>query len=276
MKVFFIGAGPGAPDLITLRGARLLSESPVVLYAGSLVSRDILQHCRADARILDSSALDLEQQKTEYARARDLNQDVARLHSGDPAIYGAVAEQMRALEEMEIAYEVVPGVSSFTAAAAVLGASLTKPEISQSIIITRTEGRASRVPEGETLASLASHRATMAIFLSGATLASTVRELLREYSPQTPAALVCKASWPAEKYHTSTLGRLVSEIQPSEWTLSTMLLVGEALQNLPGPLSRLYSPDYSHRFRKAARTSGVPSAPDTQDAIPSSTASPQV
>jgi precorrin-4/cobalt-precorrin-4 C11-methyltransferase len=267
MRVFFIGAGPGAPDLITLRGARILSESPVVLYAGSLVSVEILQHCHPDARILDSASLNLDEQIAEYRRARDLNQNVARLHSGDPAIYGAIAEQMRALDQLEIPYEVVPGVSSFTASAAVLNASLTRPEISQSILITRTEGRASAVPEGESIASLAAHRATMAVFLSGATLAKTVGELLTSYPAETPVALVCKATWPEEKHHVSSLGALLSEIQPSEWTLSTMLLVGFALGKEPGLNSRLYSAEYSHRYRKAARPA-VPVAAQAQETSP--------
>lgn len=262
MKVFFIGAGPGAPDLITLRGAKILSEAPVVLYAGSLVSTEMLRHCRADARILDSAALHLDQQVAEYIRARDLNLDVARLHSGDPAIYGAVAEQMRELDRLGIAYEVVPGVSSFTAAAAVLNASLTRPEVSQSILITRTEGRASAVPEGESLAALAAHRATMAIFLSGASLGKTVEHLLTAYPPETPAALVCKASWPQEKVHVSRLSTILDEIRPAEWTLSTLLLVGEALRKDPGLASKLYSAEYSHRFRKATRVNSLQSAPE--------------
>jgi precorrin-4/cobalt-precorrin-4 C11-methyltransferase len=273
MKVFFIGAGPGAPDLITLRGARILSEAPVVMYAGSLVSTGMLSHCRPDARILDSASLNLEQQVAEYQRARDLNQNVARLHSGDPAIYGAIAEQMRALDQLEIPYEAVPGVSSFTASAAVLKASLTRPEISQSIVITRTEGRASAVPEGESLASLAAHQATMAIFLSGATLTKTVSELLKFYPRETPAALVCKATWPEEKHHSSTLGALLSEIHPAEWTLSTMLLVGYALGSEPGLASRLYAPDYSHRYRKAVRTSPAASPAEDQPDPPQASTS---
>jgi precorrin-4/cobalt-precorrin-4 C11-methyltransferase len=213
----------------------------------------MLIHCRADARILDSASLNLDQQVAEYIRARDLGLDVARLHSGDPAIYGAVAEQMRELDRLGILYEVVPGVSSFTAAAAVLNASLTRPEVSQSILITRTEGRASSVPEGESLAALAEHRATMAIFLSGASLPKTVEQLLTAYPPETPAALVCKASWPQEKLHVSRLGTILDEIRPSEWMLSTLLLVGEALGKDPGLPSKLYSAEYSHRFRKASR-----------------------
>jgi precorrin-4/cobalt-precorrin-4 C11-methyltransferase len=205
--------------------------------------------------------MNLDQQIAEYRRARDLGQNVARLHSGDPAIYGAIAEQMRALDELHIAYEVVPGVSSFTASAAALNASLTRPEISQSILITRTEGRASRVPDGESLAALAAHRATMAIFLSGATLEKTVQELLQSYPPETPVAMVCKATWPEEKHHRTTLGNLLAEIRPADWTLSTMLLVGEVLRDEPGTPSRLYSAEYSHRYRKATRKTDSHAAP---------------
>lgn len=253
MKVTFIGAGPGAADLITLRGARALSEAKLVLYAGSLVSKDMLAHCRSDAEIHDTASMNLEQQIEQYRRAQIHGWDVARLHSGDPAIYGAISEQMRALDELNVPYEVIPGVSSFTASAAVLKASLTRPEVSQTIIITRSEGRASAVPEGESLASLAQHRASMAIFLSGAGLPKAVRELLTQLPPETPAAVVCKASWPQEKHHSATLGTLLNEIAPEDWKLSTMLLVGDALTNNSGVPSRLYSAEYSHRFRKAVR-----------------------
>ncbi len=253
MKVTFIGAGPGAADLITLRGARALAEANIVLYAGSLVSRDMLVHCQPDAEIHDTASMNLEEQVAQYERASSLGWNVARLHSGDPAIYGAISEQMRALETLGIPYEVVPGVSSFTAAAAVLKTSLTRPEVSQTIIITRAEGRASAVPEGESLASLAAHGATMAIFLSGAGLTKAIDELLCELPATTPAAVVCKASWPQEKHHTATLGTLLDGLTADEWRLSTMLLVGQALASEPGAVSRLYSPEYSHRFRKAAR-----------------------
>ena len=251
MKVTFIGAGPGAADLITLRGATALSQASLVLYAGSLVSRDMLIHCRPDAEIHDTASLNLEEQIEHYRRAKQHGWNVARLHSGDPSIYGAISEQMRALDDLEIPYDVVPGVSSFTAAAAVLKASLTRPEVSQTIIITRSEGRASSVPEGEALASLAAHGASMAIFLSGAGLVKALDELLTTLSPETPAALVCKASWPQEKQHIATLGTLLDGIRPDEWRLSTMLLVGHALVNGEGVPSCLYSPEYSHRFRKA-------------------------
>jgi precorrin-4/cobalt-precorrin-4 C11-methyltransferase len=159
---------------------------------------------------------------------------------------------MRALDRLDIAYEVVPGVSSFTASAAVLKASLTRPEVSQSIIITRSEGRATGVPEGESLAGFAAHGATMAVFLSGASLERVVAELLQGYSEDTPAALVCKASWPQEKHVRATLGTLLNGLSQEDWRLSTMLLVGHALSTEPGLPSQLYNPAYAHKFRKAA------------------------
>ena len=252
MKVFFIGAGPGAADLVTLRGARILAEAPLVLYAGSLVSREMLIHCGPEAECLDTAKMNLDEQVAQYERARALDWNVARIHSGDPAIYGAVHEQMRALDRLGIDYEVVPGVSSFTASAAVLKASLTRPEVSQSIIITRSEGRATAVPEGESLAGFAAHGATMAVFLSGASLERVVGELLQGYAADTPAALVCKASWPQEKHVRATLGTLLDDLTQEDWRLSTMLLVGHALSAEPGLPSQLYNPAYAHKFRKAA------------------------
>ncbi len=249
MKVYFIGAGPGAADLITLRGAAILSRVNMVLYAGSLVSKDMLVHCRADAEIIDTAQLDLEQQEACYRRALEQDIDVARLHSGDPAIYGATAEQMRRLDALAIDYEIVPGVSSFTAAAAAIKAELTKPEVSQTIILTRVSGRASAVPESESIALLAEHRATMCIFLSGPHLKKIVADLRLHYPDDTPVALVYRATWPEEKSHQSTLGELLAEIKSSEWNLTTMLLVGEALSTHLPSESRLYAKDYTHIFR---------------------------
>ncbi|MBV8068294.1 MAG: precorrin-4 C(11)-methyltransferase [Acidobacteriaceae bacterium] len=253
MKVYFIGAGPGAPDLITLRGAQILARAPMVLYAGSLVSCEMLAHCRSDAEIIDTAKLDLDEQEACYLRAREKGWDVARLHSGDPAIYGATAEQMRRLDRQGIAYEVVPGVSSFTSAAAALKAELTKPEVSQTIILTRTSGRASSIPEKESLQLLATHRATLCIFLSGANLQQIVADLMVSYPPTTPVALVQKATWPQEKLHRSTLGCLLDQINTQDWHLSTMLLVGDVLDDKVAGESRLYAANYSHRFRKAVR-----------------------
>lgn len=251
MKVYFIGAGPGAADLITLRGARILGAAKTVMFAGSLVSREMLAHCRADAEITDTSALDLDEQEGYYRRARDHGWDVARLHSGDPAIYGATAEQMRRLDALGIAYEIVPGVSSFLASAAVLNAELTKPEVSQTIILTRTSGRASPVPEREALARLAQHRATLCIFLSGPHLPEIVADLREHYPPETPIALVQKATWPQEKTWRGALANVLDEVNAREWMLSTMMLVGEVLDDAPAAESRLYSTQYSHRFRRA-------------------------
>ena len=253
MKVYFIGAGPGTADLITVRGAKILGRVPVVLYAGSLVSKEMLVHCRADARIIDTAKLSLNDQETHYAYARDHDLDVARLHSGDPSIYGAIAEQMRRLDRLGIEYEVVPGVSSFVAAAALLNAELTKPETAQTIILTRTAGRASPMPDNESLRALAAHTATMCVFLSGGQLAHVVAELLVHYQPDTPAVLVHKATWPQEKIWSGSLGKIMDEIVPRDWELSTMLIVGEVLKREAGAESRLYAAEYSHRFRKAIK-----------------------
>ncbi len=249
MKVFFIGAGPGAADLITLRGVAILNKVKMVLYAGSLIPKEMLVHCHADAEIIDTAQLDLDQQQACYSRAKADNCDVARLHSGDPAIYGATAEQMRRLETLNIDYEIVPGVSSFTAAAATINADLTKPEISQSIIITRVSGRASAVPKSESIALLAEHRATMCIFLSGPHLKKIVADLRQHYPDDTPVALVYRATWSDQRCYRGTLGNLLDETKSSDWNLTTMLLVGEVLSDRLSTESSLYSKEYSHIFR---------------------------
>ncbi len=249
MKVYFIGAGPGASDLITLRGANILRRVRMVLYAGSLVPTDMLQHCRPDAALIDTAKLDLEQQEACYRRAQEADCDVARLHSGDPAIYGATAEQMRRLDALGIAYEIVPGVSSFTSAAASIKAELTKPEVSQTVILTRVSGRASAVPELESIARLAEHQATMCIFLSGPHLKKIVADLRLHYPDDTPAALVYKATWPEERCYQGTLGTLLTETDKADWNLTTMLLVGKALGRGEQTESSLYSKDFTHIFR---------------------------
>lgn len=251
MKVYFIGAGPGAADLITMRGADILSRAQLVMYAGSLVSEAILSHCRANPLIVNTAKLNLDEQVGYYLQAKDKDWDVARLHSGDPSIYGATAEQMRRLRELQIAYEIVPGVPSFVSVAAVLDAELTRPNVSQTIILTRTSGRASPVPAKENLPSLAAHQATLCIFLSGANLTEVVEELLLHYPRPTPVALVQRASWPEERVYRGQLGGLLDEIEPSSWVLTTMLLVGQALDENIVSESRLYAADYSHRFRRA-------------------------
>jgi precorrin-4/cobalt-precorrin-4 C11-methyltransferase len=249
MKVYFIGAGPGAADLITLRGANILGRVDMVLYAGSLVSTDMLQHCKPGAELIDTAKLDLDQQETCYRRALEAGHDVARLHSGDPAIYGATAEQMRRLEALGIDYEIVPGVSSFTSAAAEIKAELTKPEVSQTVILTRVSGRASAVPELESIDKLAGHHATMCIFLSGPHLKKIVADLKKHYPDDTPVALVYRATWPEQRSYQGTLGTMLNEIKSSDWNLTTMLLVGEALGRGEQTESSLYSREFSHIFR---------------------------
>jgi precorrin-4/cobalt-precorrin-4 C11-methyltransferase len=253
MKVFFIGAGPGAYDLITVRGAEILKRAPIVLYAGSLVPQEVLRYCGADAEIIDTATLDLEQQEACYRRAQSLDRDVARVHSGDPAIYGATAEQMRRLDKLGVAYEVVPGVSSFTAAAASLCSELTKPGVSQTVILTRVSGRASPVPEKEALAHLGKSGATLCIFLSGPHLKRIVTDLRLHYPADTPVALVRRASWPDERSHRGTLGSLLKEVKAKDWRLTTLLLVGRVLSKAVAAESRLYAQDYPHIFRKAPK-----------------------
>ncbi|MGK0290118.1 MAG: precorrin-4/cobalt-precorrin-4 C11-methyltransferase [bacterium] len=253
MIVHFIGAGPGAPDLLTLRGAKLINESKMVMYAGSLVSEEILEHCQEGAEIINTAKLNLEEQEACYVKAKENDWDVARIHSGDPSVYGATAEQMQRLRNLEIPYKVVPGVSSFSAAAACLDAELTKPEVSQTIILTRTSGRASSVPEKEALDKLASHQASLCIFLSAPHLPQVVEDLKKHYAGDTPIALVHKATWPEEKIHRSTLDNIIGEVDLKDWRLSTLIMVGDVLRDDVPLESQLYSAKYSHRFRKAEK-----------------------
>jgi precorrin-4/cobalt-precorrin-4 C11-methyltransferase len=253
MKVFFIGAGPGAHDLITVRGSEILKRAPIVMYAGSLVPPEVLRYCAADAEIIDTAELDLEQQEACYRRAQSLDKDVARVHSGDPAIYGATAEQMRRLDKLGVLYEVVPGVSSFSAAAASLCSELTKPGVSQTVILTRVSGRASPVPEKEALVELGKSGATLCIFLSGPHLKRIVTDLRLHYPADTPVALVHRACWPDERSHRSTLGNLLKEVKAKDWRLTTLLLVGRVLSKEVAAESRLYAKDYPHIFRKVPR-----------------------
>ncbi|MBI3897191.1 MAG: precorrin-4 C(11)-methyltransferase [Gammaproteobacteria bacterium] len=253
MKVYFIGAGPGAHDLITVRGAELLKRARMVLYAGSLVPPQVLCYCRKNAEIIDTAALNLDEQEACYRRALEKKWDVARVHSGDPSIYGATAEQMRRLDKLGVSYEVVPGVSSFTAAAAVLSSELTKPNVSQTIILTRVSGRASPVPEKESLGKLAKSGATLCIFLSGPHLKKIVDELRKHYPDKTPVALVYRATWPDQRSLRSTLGKVVSETKVSKWKLTSMMIVGDVLATEAATESSLYAANFKHKFRKPAK-----------------------
>ncbi len=250
MKVYIIGAGPGDPKLLTLRAAELISSCPVVLYTGSLVPRAAIAGARPGAKVLDSSGMTLDEIIGVIVAARDAGQDVARVHTGDPLLFGSTAEQMRRLDGLGIAYEVVPGVSSFTAAAAVLGRELTLPELSQTVILTRAEGR-TPMPEREKLQALARHHATLALFLSVTLLREVTRALIPEYGPDCPVAVVYKATCPDQKIVTGTLGDIHARVRKAGIRSQAMILVGRALAAEDFADSRLYAPDFSHRLRKA-------------------------
>ncbi|PTL85637.1 precorrin-4 C(11)-methyltransferase [Vitiosangium sp. GDMCC 1.1324] len=249
MKVYIIGAGPGDPKLITVRGAELVEQCPVVLYTGSLVPQAVIARARPGARVLDSSSMTLEQIIDVFKEAQAADHDVARVHTGDPSIFGSTAEQIRRLEELGIAYEIIPGVSSFTAAAAVLGKELTLPELSQTVIVTRAEGR-TLMPEGEKLEDLARHRATLALFLSAGLIRDVVERLLPSYGPDCPVAVVQKATWPDQKVVRGTLADIGDKVRAERINATAMILVGEVLESKDFANSRLYDPSFTHRFRR--------------------------
>lgn len=249
MKVHFVGAGPGAPDLLTLRGRDIIARCPVCLYAGSLVPREILRHCPDDARIVDTAPLSLDQIMQEILHARDAGADVVRLHSGDLSVWSAMGEQLRRLDELGIEYTVTPGVPSFAAAAAALKRELTLPEVAQSLVLTRTSGRASAMPESEKLATFAQTRATLAIHLSIHVLDQVVAELLPHYGADCPVAIVFRASWPDERIVEGTLGDIVERMRAETIERTALILVGRALGAREFRESALYDVDYLRRFR---------------------------
>ena len=251
MRVYIIGAGPGDPKLLTLRGAELIARCPVVLYTGSLVPPEVIAHARADAKVLDSSGMTLDQIVEIISAARDVDHDVARVHTGDPLIFGSTAEQMRRFEALGIAYEIVPGVSSFSAAAAAVGRELTLPELSQTIILTRAEGRTA-MPEGEKLADLARHRATLVFFLSITLLGRVARELAPIYGEDCPAFVIHRASWPDQVIVRGTLADIFAKVREAKITSQSIILVGRVLTATDFADSRLYDPTFSHGYRKAS------------------------
>ncbi|MTH62949.1 precorrin-4 C(11)-methyltransferase [Paracoccus shanxieyensis] len=247
MTVHFIGAGPGAADLITLRGRDLIAACPVCLYAGSLVPQALLNHCPPGARIVNTAGMDLDAIIGEIALAHAAGQDVARLHSGDLSVWSAMGEQLRRLRALAIPYDVTPGVPSFAAAAAALGAELTLPGVAQSVVLTRTSGRASAMPDGETLAAFGATGATLAIHLSVHVLDRVRAELAPHYGADCPVAVVFRASWPDQRIIRATLATLDPAIGQGERT--ALILVGRALEAQDFDDSRLYAADYDRRFR---------------------------
>lgn len=252
MTVHFIGAGPGAPDLITLRGRDLIAAAPVCLYAGSLVHPALLGHCPPGARIIDTAPLSLAEIIAECRRAEDRGEDIARLQSGDLSIWSAMGEQLRALDAVGIPWTITPGVPAFAAAAAALGRELTLPEVAQSVVLTRTSGRASAMPPRETLAAFGATGATLAVHLSIHVLDRVVAELLPHYGPAAPVAVVYRASWPDETILRGTLATIAAQVAATAIERTALILVGEALGRDDFRPSALYDAAYQRRFRGRA------------------------
>jgi precorrin-4/cobalt-precorrin-4 C11-methyltransferase len=253
--IWFVGAGPGDPELITVKGRRLLEEADVVVYAGSLVPKAVLGWTRDGCELHDSASLALGEQIEVMTAAHEAGKRVVRLHTGDPSLYGAIGEQIRALDALGIAYAVVPGVSSFVAAAAALPAELTAPGVSQTVIITRQPGR-TPVPAGQEIAGLAAHGATMAIFLSAGDLARTVSALCEHYPEETAAAIVQRATWPEQVVVRGTLATIAEQAREAGIDRTAMILVGDALLNR-GDASLLYDPEFTHGYRQADPAGGA-------------------
>jgi precorrin-4/cobalt-precorrin-4 C11-methyltransferase len=259
MTVHFIGAGPGAPDLLTLRGRDLIASCPVCLYAGSLVPKEILAHCPPGARIVNTAPLSLDKIIDEITAAHAEGKDVARLHSGDLSVWSAMGEQLRRLRERGIPCTVTPGVPSFAAAAAALEAELTLPGLAQSVVLTRTSGRASAMPEGEMLAAFAATGAVLAIHLSVHVLGKVISELTPHYGADCPVAVVWRASWPDERIVRATLGTLEASLG-AELERTAIILVGRTIAAKDFAESRLYATDYDRRYRPVGTSPRFPEA----------------
>lgn len=253
MTVFFIGAGPGAPDLITVRGQRLIERCRVCLYAGSLVPAEIVAGAPVGAFVRDTAPLDLDQIVGLMAEADARGEDVARVHSGDPSIYGAIAEQMRRLDGLGIGYEIVPGVPAFAGAAARLCTELTLPDISQTIILTRTSGKASPMPTRESLEILGQSGATLAVHLSIRNLAQVEAALVPHYGADCPVAIAYRATWPDERLILTTLGAMRVEVRAAKITRTALVLVGRVFGEARFRDSSLYAPHYAHLLRNAGK-----------------------
>jgi precorrin-4/cobalt-precorrin-4 C11-methyltransferase len=249
VTVHFIGAGPGAADLITVRGRDLLGRCPVCIYAGSILHQELLAYCPAGARIIDSAPMSLGEIEQEYVDAHGAGMDVARLHSGDLSLFSAVAEQVRVLERRGIPYTLTPGVPAFAAAAAALGRELTVPEVAQSVVLTRMQGRASRMPQREQLAAFAATGATLAIHLAIQRIEDIVNELTPIHGADCPVAVVARASWPDQHIVRGTLATITAQVGTGEMERTALIFVGRALAAEDFRNSALYDPDYRRRFR---------------------------
>lgn len=250
--VSFVGAGPGAEDLITLRGYRLLQDADVVIYAGSLVNKELLKSCKAGCSIYNSATMTLEEVIDVISNAEQSGKKTVRLHTGDPCLYGAIREQMDLLDNLGISYEVVPGVSSFCGAAASLNLEYTLPDVSQSVIITRMEGR-TPVPSSESIESFAKHNSTMVIFLSAGMLEQLQARLLAGgYSENTPAAIVYKATWSDEKKLLCTVGTLAKTAASNDISKTALIIVGNVLAHYDYSRSKLYDPSFTTGWRKGS------------------------
>jgi precorrin-4/cobalt-precorrin-4 C11-methyltransferase len=254
MTVHFIGAGPGAPDLITLRGREILSRCPVCLYAGSLIHPDLLQFCPNGARIVDTAPMSLETIVSEFEAAHAAGKDVARLHSGDLSIYSAIGEQLRELDKRKLPYTLTPGVPAFAAASATLRRELTLPEVAQSVVLTRTAGRASAMPPRETLAAFGATHATLVLHLSIQALDRVVAELTPSYGADCPIAVVVRATWPDERVIRATLGTILQEVATEPPERGALILVGEALSAEDFRASALYDSNYRRRYRAGGQS----------------------
>ena len=250
MKVYFIGAGPGDPELLTLKAARLIGACPVCLYAGSLVPEAVVAIAPADARVMDTAPMTLEETHAEILAARDRGEDVARVHSGDPSLYGAIAEQIRRLKSDGIDYEIIPGVPAYTAAAAALGQELTIPEVAQSIVLTRMSMKSTAMPPGETLENFAATGTTLAIHLGIRALRDIERRLAPAYGADCPVAVIYRVGWPDEVILRGTLSDIHAKVRAAKITRTALILVGPALSGSHGfPDSALYDATKPHVLR---------------------------
>ncbi len=247
--VYFIGAGPGDPDLITVKGRALIERCPVCLFAGSLVPRAVVACAPAGALVRNTASLHLDQIITLMDEATVRGEDVARVHSGDPSLYGAIAEQMRRLDERGIAYEIVPGVSSFSAAAAALKMELTPAGRNQTVILSRAPGRTG-LPGHEDLGELASHRTGLCLFLSAAQMPAVVEALTPHYGPDAPVVVAQRVGWPDERFLRGTLADIAGRMAEAEITLTALMFVGPMLEPGTAAESHLYNKDYAHKYRK--------------------------